>query len=272
MKGRKMRVEKVSIREEYALKLCDELNEKCMAQDGFKNHSFVDANEYDFELPESENPYCYLAFDEEDTLVAFLGYVKLNKTNLEVCMAVDPDHRREKIGTNLFLRLVSEFDSCSYQVSLDPANEIGKAFLEKLGFEYTSTEKAMVLSKDDFNFDCEPIELNIEADESVDGFDNLLKITGLIEEEQEDTEPVKKEVGYLYLAKEDSCFSLFDIEVKEEYREQGYGNRILQTTIRDAFKQADKIILHVSTNNEPAINLYNKIGFKTTDTIDCYEL
>lgn len=267
-----MRVEKVSIREEYALKLCNELNKKCMAQDDFKNHSFINSSEYDFELPESENPYCYLAFDEEETIIAFLGYVKLNKTNLEVCMAVDPGVRRQKIGTNLFLRLVSEFDSYSYQVSLDPANEIGKAFLEKLGFEYTSTEKAMLLNRDDFNFNCEAIELSIEADDSVEEFDNLLKISGIIEEESEDTGPIKKEIGWLYLVKENSCFSLFDIEVNEEYREQGYGNRILQTAIRDAFGQADKIILHVSTNNKPAINLYNKIGFKTIDTIDCFEL
>ena len=268
-----MRIEKVSIRNEYVTELCKELNKKCMDFDGFKNHTFINSSEYDFELPESENPYCYLVYDETDALIAFLGYVKINKTSLEVCMAVDPNHRRERIGTNLFLRLVSDFDSCSYSFTLDPANEIGKAFLEKLGFEYTSTEKAMCLSKEDFDFDCRSIELSIEADDSVEGFDNLLKISGLIEEDIEESEdPIKKEVGWLYMAKEGSCFSLFDIEVKEEYRQQGYGNRILQTAIRDAFKQADKIILHVSTNNEPAIKLYEKIGFKTYDTIDCYEL
>ena len=76
----------------------------------------------------------------------------------------------------------------------------------------------------------------------------------------------------MYLAKEDNVLSLFDIEVKEDYREKGYGNRILQTTARDAFKQADKIILHVSSNNTPAINLYEKNGFKTLETIDIYEL
>lgn len=268
-----MRIDKESIRKEYVEEQCGALCQECMEHDGFKIHSFVKASEYDFELPESENPFVYLVYDDSDKLIAYLGYVKINKTNLEVCMAVDPDFRRQKIGTNLFLRLVSEFDSCSYQVSLDPNNEIGKAFLEKLGFEYTSTEKAMCLAKEDFHFNCEPIELQIEADDSVEGFDNLLKITGVIEIEKEDSvEPIKEEVGWLYLAKEDSCFSLFDIEVKEEYREQGYGNRILQTTIRDAFKQVDKIILHVSTNNTPAIKLYEKTNFKTIDTIDCYEI
>ena len=74
------------------------------------------------------------------------------------------------------------------------------------------------------------------------------------------------------MAKEDSSFSLFDIEVKEDFREKGYGNRILQTTAKDAFKQADRIILHVSDNNTPAIKLYEKNGFKTLETINIYEL
>lgn len=268
-----MRIDRVSIRNEYVEKICDELNKKCFANDGFKNYFFVRADEYDYELPESENPYCYLAYDDSDELIAFLGFVKINKTNLEVCMAVDPDYRRQKIGTNLFLRLVSEFDSCSYHVSLDPSNEIGKAFLEKLGFEYTSTEKSMYLTKDAFKFDVEPIELQIESDESIEGFDNLLKISGLIEIDQDDSdETIKKEIGWLYLAKEDSCFSLFDIEVNEEFREKGYGNRLLQTTLKDAFKHADKIILHVTNDNTPAINLYEKNGFKVLETIDIYEI
>lgn len=261
-----MRIEKVSVRNEYVEELCDALNAKCSSQDSFKNYSFVKASEYDFDLPESENPYCYLMYNEDD-LVAYLGFVKIDKNNLQVCMAVDPNYRRQKLGTNLFLRLVSEFDSCSYQVSLDPANETGKAFLEKLGFTFASTEKSMCLSKEDFSFDAEPIELKIESEED----SNLLKITGIIDIETED-EPIKEEIGWLYLAKDENTFSLFDIEVEEDYREKGYGNRILQTTAKDAFKQADKIILHVSSNNTPAINLYEKNGFKTLETIDIYEI
>ena len=261
-----MRIEKVSVRNEYVEKLCDDLNAKCSSIDSFKNYSFMKTSEYDFDLPESENPYCYLMYNEDD-LVAYLGFVKIDKNNMHICMAVDPDYRRQKLGTNLFLRLVSEFDSCSYQVSLNPENEVGKAFLEKLGFTFASTENSMCLSKDDFNFDVEPIELKIESEED----SNLLKITGIIEIET-DEEPIKEEVGWLYLAKENETFSLFDIEVKEEYREKGYGHRLLQTTARDAFKQAGKIILHVSDNNTPAINLYKKNGFKILETIDLYEI
>ena len=78
-------------------------------------------------------------------MVAYLGFLKIDANNMQVCMAVNPKRRRQRIGTNLFLRLVSEFDSFSYSVSLDPENETGKAFLETLGFNFASKEISMEL-------------------------------------------------------------------------------------------------------------------------------
>lgn len=273
-----MRVDKQSIRHKKIETLCGALDKKCLEHDGYLNYSFLKESEYDYSLPEDENAFVYLVFDEDDNLIAYLGYLKIDSNNMQVCMAVDPDFRRQKIGTNLFLRLVSEFDSCSYQVSLDPNNDIGKAFLEKLGFNFASKEMSMALFKDDFEFNCEPIELQIENDVEnsnlkVDDNTNLLKITGLVDKDLEESdEPVKEEIGWLYLISDNNSFCLCDIEIKDEYREKGYGNRLLQSTIKDAFKHSDKIVLHVTSDNTPAINLYNKNKFKTIDTIDCYEL
>ena len=126
-----MRIEKQSIRHKNVEEICDALNKKCLEHDGFLNYSFLNESEYDYSLPEDDNPFAYLVFDDEE-LVAYLGYLKIDKNNMQVCMAVDPKHRRQRIGTNLFLRLVSEFDSYSYSVSLDPENETGKTFLEKM--------------------------------------------------------------------------------------------------------------------------------------------
>ena len=231
-------------------------------------------SEYDYNLPETENPYAYLMFDDADELVAYLGFLKIDANNMQVCMAVDPKSRRQRIGTNLFLRLVSEFDSYSYSVSLYPDNETGKAFLETLGFNFASKELSMELNKGDFKFDANPIELKIENDESneeLNADSAPLKITGIINEEIDD-KTVEKEIGWLYLIKDENSFCLCDIEVNEEYREKGYGNRLLQTTLKDAFKHADKIILHVTSDNTPAIKLYEKNGFKTLETIDIYEI
>ena len=269
-----MRIDKQSIRHKNVEEMCDALNEKCMAHDSFLNYSFLKESEYDYSLPEDENPYAYLVFDDSDELIAYLGFIKIDANNMQVCMAVDPEHRRQRIGTNLFLRLVSEFDSYSYSVSLDPKNETGKTFLKSLGFNFASKELSMELNKDDFDFSAEPIELKIENDKSNENL-NLdsapLKITGIINEEIEDN-TVEQEIGWLYLIKDKNSFCLCDIEVSEEYREKGFGNRLLQTTLKDSFKHADKIILHVTSDNTPAIKLYEKNGFKILETIDCYEL
>ena len=266
-----MQIDKQSIRHKNVEEMCDALNKKCTAHDGFLNYSFLKESEYDYNLPETENPYAYLMFDDADELVAYLGFLKIDANNMQVCMAVDPKRRRQRIGTNLFLRLVSEFDSYSYSVSLSPENKVGKTFLETLGFNFASKEISMELTKDLFSFDAEPIKLKIENDEESDSATPTLKMTGVIQEEMGDN-TVDKEIGWLYLIKDRNCFCLCDIEVDEDYREKGYGNRLLQSTLMDAFKNADRIILHVTSDNTPAIKLYEKNGFKTLETIDLYEL
>ena len=267
-----MRVEKVSIRHEYVGPICEELDNKCMAKGDPQIYSMVGPEEYDYELPESKNPYVYLMYNDKDQLIAYLGYVAIDDNNIEMCITVDPDYRRQKIATNLFLRLVAEYETKSFSIAIDPDNTTAKHFLEKIGFTYSSTEAAMQLSKEDFSFDAEPIELKSEnyISENDENMipqtiypSNTLKITGIVDGE---------EVGYLYISYAEVCFALFDIEIKENYREMGYGNRLLQTALKDAFKHANTVVLHVSSNNIPAINLYQKIGFKTSQKVDMYEL
>ena len=57
---------------------------------------------------------------------------------------------------------------------------------------------------------------------------------------------------------------IIDIFVKEEYR----NNSIAQNLIKEILKDFDveNITLEVSKNNKPAINLYEKLGFKAVAT------
>ena len=57
---------------------------------------------------------------------------------------------------------------------------------------------------------------------------------------------------------------IFAICVKEDYQHKGLGYKILDYCIDNAKKQQaiKKFFLHVSMNNEPAINLYKKCGFQ----------
>ena len=57
--------------------------------------------------------------------------------------------------------------------------------------------------------------------------------------------------------------NIFLICVKEDYQHKGLGYKILNYCIDNAKKQGIRqFFLHVSINNEPAINIYKKCGFK----------
>ncbi len=62
---------------------------------------------------------------------------------------------------------------------------------------------------------------------------------------------------------ENDYFGLYDIAVKEEYRNCGYGTQLLRKMLIIGKEQgAKKVYLQVMLNNNPAFNLYRKVGFK----------
>ncbi len=65
--------------------------------------------------------------------------------------------------------------------------------------------------------------------------------------------------------------NIFLIAVKDNYRNKGLGYRILNYCIKNAKKEGiNNFFLHVSANNEIAINLYKKFGFEIIKIIDNY--
>ena len=64
---------------------------------------------------------------------------------------------------------------------------------------------------------------------------------------------------------------IYLIAVKEEYQKKGLGYRILKYCINNAKKEGiSNFFLQVSINNEKAINLYKKFGFKVSKIIENY--
>lgn len=57
---------------------------------------------------------------------------------------------------------------------------------------------------------------------------------------------------------------LHGLEVKKKFRGKGYGSQIMKYMI----KEYGSKILYVSKNNKVAVSLYEKFGFKVTDTFD----
>lgn len=61
---------------------------------------------------------------------------------------------------------------------------------------------------------------------------------------------------------ESNYLGLFDITVSENYRNKGYGSKLIDSLLSIGKEHgAKKAYLQVMTNNEPALNLYKKFGF-----------
>ena len=83
----------------------------------------------------------------------------------------------------------------------------------------------------------------------------------------EDGEPV----GRLYLEERDDEFRIIDIALLPTYRGQGIGSRILRDIMDKAFAADKSVRIHVESNN-PAMNLYKRLGFRKTDDYGVYHL
>ena len=54
-----------------------------------------------------------------------------------------------------------------------------------------------------------------------------------------------------------------DLFVKEEYRNQGYGRKLLTKALLD--NEPKEMVLQVDVNNAPAVHLYDSLGFKVRE-------
>ncbi|HKJ79890.1 MAG TPA: GNAT family N-acetyltransferase [Prolixibacteraceae bacterium] len=79
----------------------------------------------------------------------------------------------------------------------------------------------------------------------------------------------KTPIGRLYLWRTESQIRIMDIALLPEYRGKGIGTRILNSLIRESEKSVKKLNIHVEHNN-PALSLYERMGFKKTDDTGVY--
>jgi ribosomal protein S18 acetylase RimI-like enzyme len=79
----------------------------------------------------------------------------------------------------------------------------------------------------------------------------------------------KKDIGRLYLWETESEIRIVDITLLPEYRKRGIGTKILNDLIKKSNKTCKKLNIHVEYNN-PALKLYERLGFKKIDDTGVY--
>lgn len=239
----------------HAQNLIDTIKEislTCNQFDNLCNPFFVD----DVYKDSSVFPWLYYATDNSK-IIGFISIYIIDTYNVEICGFVLPKYRRNKIGTNLFSMMVMDFHSKSFQLSMDVENEIGKTFVSQMGFVYASTECNMQLDKNNYTEFKETLSLTPQKQ------DGEIIITGIIND---------KEIGQSIISVFDTTVCIHDVEIYEQYREKGYGYRLIGTLLNHIFEKYNLAILHVTKENTPAYRLYKKIGFVTVQELEYYEI
>ncbi len=234
------------------LSLLESINSDCNQNDGLCHHYFIDEDYHDF----SNRPCCYLA-KAGDSVVGFLCPYEIDAYNVEFCVFVLPTYRRQKIASQLFFHLVSDYGEHSYSASLLTDNKLGKDFLERIGFTYGCCECSMALFKKNFQKVSPKMKLDVHKEE------DTIYVTGLVGE---------IEIGSFCFTVSNTTACIHDVEVKEELRRRGYGYEMVASALQDIFEKYDTVILHVTKENTPAFHLYEKLNFQVLEELHYYEL
>ena len=84
-------------------------------------------------------------------------------------------------------------------------------------------------------------------------------------------EQKNKPIGRLYLDYRSKEVRIIDITILSEYRNQGIGSQLLQDILISATERDLPVRISVEQNN-PALNLYNRLGFKKMGDTGIYFL
>lgn len=78
-------------------------------------------------------------------------------------------------------------------------------------------------------------------------------------------------IGRLYIDRREEDIRLIDIALLPEHRNQGLGSALLRQLIDEARQTGRALSIHVEKNN-PAMALYQRLGFEKTEDQGVYDL
>lgn len=78
-------------------------------------------------------------------------------------------------------------------------------------------------------------------------------------------------VGRLYVDRREDEHRLIDIALLPEHRQKGFGGKLLEDLLDEARSVGKPVRIHVERNN-PAMHLYDRLGFKSIEDQGVYYL
>jgi ribosomal protein S18 acetylase RimI-like enzyme len=224
---------------------------------------------------------------EKDELVAFLGLYPFGST-VEVCGMVKPSERRKGHFHLLFQKGMETAKQSQYKKILlnTPAgSNAAKAFLYKLGANYTFSEHQMVWQEKSL----EPVEGLTLRQAKVDDLDMRIRLSveafGMTQEDAQSMERSfdkegntdmlmidvnGKTVGKIRVSRKDGQAWIYGFSILPEHQGKGIGRKVLRRVIKDQRSAGHSVHLEVETKNDHALGLYKAVGFKVVHSQDYY--
>ncbi|MGX9133029.1 GNAT family N-acetyltransferase [Rummeliibacillus sp. JY-2-4R] len=233
--------------------------------------------------------FVVLAYNEQDQLLGYLSAIDLYGLNTyEWSAIVHPDYRRLGIGTAMvqgFASALAERDALG-EMALTFNSEAGHQFLEKMEYEYSSTEatlhaiaKICTISK---NITVRPFE---EQDRETliklmhDGFGDLPEETNELITYNTETpgrtlymvEVENQKVATVSLVENDMGIWITAFTVQQLFRRKGIGSAILQWAKNETFeRQQENVLLDVEIDNRNALSVYKNAEFTPIQQVDFF--
>lgn len=233
--------------------------------------------------------FVILAYNEQDQLSGILSAIDLFGLNTyEWSVIVHPQYRRKGIGTSLVKGFINALDERGAvgDMALSFNNHEGHKFLQKIGYEYSSSEATLrakaqlgTLSKD---IHVRPFE-NQDADTLIQLMHNGF---GDMPEETEEliafntttlgrqifiVEFNRQIVATVCLVENEKGIWVTAFTVEHSFRGQGIGTAILQWVKNYTVKkQRSTVLLDVEMDNLKALNVYINAGFSPLHQVDYF--
>ncbi|MGN0383055.1 MAG: GNAT family N-acetyltransferase [Eubacterium sp.] len=239
--------------------------DSCNEYDKMAHPSYLDP-EMPF-YPEFRN--YYIAF-EDDIPVGFISVFTADGFCADAYAFTLPQYRRRGIFNTLWNNLwneIKDFDYESVNFNILPDNSIGKDILLQYGAYHNHTECIMrfdsmgnILDKTkDIN---SSLSLTWEEKDGIITY-TLWKKSILSH----------RSIGSCRIYTESNCATVFDFNIAKAMRYKGYGSSFINMVTHELCKREyNHIILHVSSSNTSAYNMYLHNGFSISSRLDVWSI
>lgn len=164
----------------------------------------------------------------------------------------------QKAGKEMFIEqnmYIMTFDEIDEECLLEESERIEKLNKEAVNYQVLK-ENIFEMYRDNFRGrEC--------SDEEAEKVSEAFLRKGIYVLRNETDEIVSQAVT---VRKQINCCAIGGVITLERHRGHGYAKRLVHTLSNNLLKEGYKeVVLHVNSQNEPAISIYSKIGFKKID-------